>query len=182
MSAAVTEVVIAFGSNLDHPLFGRRLVLIQGALAGLAAAGIDVQARSRIYATEPVGQADQPFLNGAIRGRTALAPLAILRACLAVERALGRQRLLPGGNRTIDLDLLLARRDDATAAIINTAELTLPHPRMLDRDFVLVPAAEVAPQWLHPATGRSLQAEAFSRGYGRLTVGCEGEAAWPGSR
>lgn len=105
---------------------------------------------SSFYETHPVGgPSDQPnFLNGATLFETTLAPLALLGLLHDVENRLGRVRTETWGPRTIDLDLLLYDNE-----ISNSPELTLPHPRMAWRRFVLQPAAEVAPEMIHPTTG-----------------------------
>ena len=105
-----------------------------------------VQKRSSLYETEPVGVREQPwFLNCVLQIETELEPVELLHALLNVERAMGRERNVPKGPRNIDIDLLLY--DDQ---IINTAELTLPHPAMHERRFALQPLAEIAPGALHP--------------------------------
>lgn len=97
---------------------------------------------SSLYETRPWGLANQPdFYNQVAELSTQLAPLELLRHALAIEARLGRQRAVRWGPRTVDIDLLLY--DDLQ---VQTPELTLPHPRMLQRAFVLVPLAELAPQ------------------------------------
>lgn len=137
---------IALGANL-----GDRLAAIDGAAAALAACG-DVTAVSSIYETDPVGYLDQPpFLNAAARVRTDLLPLLLLQGLHQIEQAGGRERTFRNAPRTLDLDLLLY--DDLTLA---TPELTVPHPRMTDRAFVLAPLAEIAPTLIHPTAGRTI--------------------------
>jgi 2-amino-4-hydroxy-6-hydroxymethyldihydropteridine diphosphokinase len=113
-----------------------------------------VLAVSRFLDTEPVGYLDQPrFLNGALLLETELAALALLRELLAIERLMGRDRAsVPAkGPRWIDLDLILYGDE-----VIATEELTLPHPAMHERAFVLEPLAEIAPGWIHPGLCRSV--------------------------
>jgi 2-amino-4-hydroxy-6-hydroxymethyldihydropteridine diphosphokinase len=99
---------------------------------------------SPIYETEPVGREDQPcFLNAVAEIRTDLSPREVLRACLAVETALGRERQCRWGPRTIDVDVLWFEGWES-----HTSELTLPHPRLLERRFVLQPLADLAPDLL----------------------------------
>jgi 2-amino-4-hydroxy-6-hydroxymethyldihydropteridine diphosphokinase len=141
---------IALGGNL-----GDRPGYLRAAVAGLRAAGVDVQAVSPVFETEAVAAEAQPrYLNAVVRVETALSPRALLEQCLAVERALGRVR--PSGTdkapRTIDLDLLLLGD-----AVIAEPGLHLPHPRLLDRPFVRIPLAHVAsPGLRHPVTGDPL--------------------------
>jgi 2-amino-4-hydroxy-6-hydroxymethyldihydropteridine diphosphokinase len=145
---AVSEVAaIALGSNLDSG-FGDREKNLREAIERLRALG-EVQAVSSFYDTEPVGYLEQPrFLNGAALLRTELAPLELMRGLLAIEGAMGRERVVAKGPRVIDLDLLLYGD-----RVMSTDELTLPHPAMQERRFVLEPLAEIAGEMVHPVLG-----------------------------
>jgi 2-amino-4-hydroxy-6-hydroxymethyldihydropteridine diphosphokinase len=113
-----------------------------------------VMARSALYRTAPVGYLDQPpFVNGAVLLETELAPLSLLDALLGIEHSFGRDRAAgpPKGPRTLDLDLLLY--DDL---VLDDPALSLPHPAMHERRFVLAPLAEIAPGWRHPVLGRTM--------------------------
>ncbi len=143
--------LIALGSNL-----GERSATLDravGLIAGLPRSKI--LARSRWHETAPVGgpSGQQAFLNGAVLLETDLAPLPLLEALRAVEYTLGRVRDQRWGARTIDLDLLLYDQQ-----VIETPALSVPHPRMAFRRFVLQGAVEVAPDWMHPTIGWTLQA------------------------
>ncbi|GGG67600.1 2-amino-4-hydroxy-6-hydroxymethyldihydropteridine diphosphokinase [Edaphobacter dinghuensis] len=141
---------IALGSNLVSE-FGDREANLREAVRRIGTLGT-VRAVSSFYDTEPVGYLSQPrFLNAALVLATALGPLELMRALLAIEQEMGRQRMIAKGPRVIDLDLLLY-----DAVVMTTAELTLPHPEMHMRRFVLEPLAEIAPEMVHPVIGRTV--------------------------
>jgi 2-amino-4-hydroxy-6-hydroxymethyldihydropteridine diphosphokinase len=143
---------IALGSNLDSG-HGSRAETLCAARERLRCLG-SVGARSSLYETEPVGYQDQPsFLNAAVALETQLEPLPLLRALLAIERELGRDRSrgVLKGPRTLDLDLLVMEN-----CIVAGEELTLPHPGLTERRFVLVPLVEIAPQFRHPQHDRTM--------------------------
>jgi 2-amino-4-hydroxy-6-hydroxymethyldihydropteridine diphosphokinase len=140
---------IALGSNLESR-FGDREGNLWEAVERIRELG-EVKAVSSSYDTEPVGYLDQPrFLNAALVLETSLEPTELMRALLEVEQAMGRERVgaVAKGPRVIDLDLLLYGQ-----VVMNTTELTLPHPEMLERRFVLEPLAEIAPGMVHPVLG-----------------------------
>jgi 2-amino-4-hydroxy-6-hydroxymethyldihydropteridine diphosphokinase len=131
---------LALGSNL-----GDRRANLRRAVEQLEAQ-VTIERVSSLYETEPAYVLDQPrFLNAALRGRTRLAPAELLAFLKEIERDLGRQTGLRFGPRLIDLDILLY--DDL--ALVSDA-LTIPHPRMAERPFVLVPLAEIAPALIPP--------------------------------
>jgi 2-amino-4-hydroxy-6-hydroxymethyldihydropteridine diphosphokinase len=134
---------LALGSNL-----GDRFANLQAAMAALPPA-VRVLACSPVYETPPWGLADQPaFLNMALKGRTALAPLDLLKHLKRLEIELGRLPAVRWGPRRIDMDILFYDR-----LILETPELTLPHPRLHERAFVLVSLADLAPSLVHPLLG-----------------------------
>jgi 2-amino-4-hydroxy-6-hydroxymethyldihydropteridine diphosphokinase len=140
----VEQVYIGLGSNV-----GDRQRALTRALGALAARGLAPAACSSLYLTEPVQAPPQEwFLNQAAAFATSLSPREVLRACLEVEAEMGRVREVFRGPRTIDLDLLLHG-----AAVIDSDELRVPHPRLHERLFVLVPLSEIAPTLVHPLLG-----------------------------
>ncbi len=142
-------ILIGLGGNLDSPRFGPPRVTLSAALDALAAARVRVVARSSWYESEPVPPSDQPwFVNAVAALETGLAAAPLLALLQAVEARFGRLRSGPNAARIIDLDLL-----DHSGQVIETPSLTLPHPRLHERRFVLVPLAEIAPQWRHPRLG-----------------------------
>jgi 2-amino-4-hydroxy-6-hydroxymethyldihydropteridine diphosphokinase len=148
---------IALGSNLPSP-FGSPADNLREALRRLAAVG-HLTAVSTFHETDPVGYTDQPrFLNAAALLETDLSPLDLLHALLAIEHAMGRDRAASPakGPRLIDLDLLLYENASG-GLILNDPELTVPHPSLYERRFVLAPLAEIAPNWKHPTLHQSIQ-------------------------
>ncbi len=140
------SVFIALGANL-----GDRLANLQAALRAFPPA-VSVELKSAAYETEPWGYADQPaFLNMVVRAATDLSPADLLRYLKNREDSLGRKPSFQNGPRLIDLDILFY--DDL---VLDTPPLVIPHPRLHERAFVLVPLAEIAPRLVHPVLGRSV--------------------------
>ena len=129
------QAYIALGTNL-----GDRLANLNAAVHALSLLpGTTITALSGVYQTAPVGYDDQPdFYNACLRCETTLSPRTLLGACLGIEAAMGRKRQIPNGPRIIDLDLLLYEQEH-----LQCPELTLPHPRMMERAFVLGPLCEI---------------------------------------
>jgi 2-amino-4-hydroxy-6-hydroxymethyldihydropteridine diphosphokinase len=140
----VPTVFIGLGSNL-----GDREANLRRGLERLRARGFRLDATSSLYLTEPVGGPPQAwFLNAVAGGQSTLPPEGLLAACLEVERELGRVRGVRFGPRTLDLDLLLYGDE-----VREGPGLTLPHPGLPVRRFVLAPLAEIAPEVVHPGLG-----------------------------
>lgn len=139
---------IALGSNL-----GNSLETLEAAVATLAKTpGILVKARSHWYQTTAIALLPQPdYLNGCVILQTTHPPVVLLNTLLEIEQQFGRVRRERNDPRTLDLDLLLF--DDI---VLNEPELQIPHPRMVERAFVLVPLAEIAPNWIEPISGKAI--------------------------
>jgi 2-amino-4-hydroxy-6-hydroxymethyldihydropteridine diphosphokinase len=140
------RVFLGLGSNL-----GDREASLERAGRLLEERGFTRRRESSLYLTEPVGGPPQGwFINAVLEGETALTPEELLRACLDVERVLGRVRDVRNGPRTIDIDLLLYG-----SQVRRGPDLELPHPRLPERRFVLVPLAEIAPEVVDPLRGQT---------------------------
>jgi 2-amino-4-hydroxy-6-hydroxymethyldihydropteridine diphosphokinase len=138
------KAAIALGSNL-----GDSLATLQGAIEILDyTPGITVKSHSSWYQTAPVGPPQPDYINACAILEIDLEPQQLLEKLLEIEIKFGRQRREKWGPRTLDLDLLLYDH-----LILENSQLVLPHPRMTERAFVLVPLAEIAPNWVHPGSG-----------------------------
>ena len=143
---------IGLGANLASHA-GPPEATLAAAAERLASLG-RIVVRSSLYSTEPVGLAAQPrFLNAVVALETGLAPRTLLQRLLAIEIDFGRDRSagIPNGPRTLDLDLLLLGD-----LVLHEAHLQIPHPRLAERAFVLIPLNEIAPNALDPRSGRSI--------------------------
>jgi 2-amino-4-hydroxy-6-hydroxymethyldihydropteridine diphosphokinase len=132
------------------------------AISGLSAEGVRIIKRSSLYKTEPVGLTDQPwFTNQVIGVETPHSPREMLHLAKSIEAAMGRRSGLRNGPRPIDIDILLAGE-----TVLQTPDLEIPHPRLVERNFVLIPLAEIAPGTVHPVlrkTVRKLLEESLDR-------------------
>ena len=142
-------ILVGLGANLASPRSGPPRRTLAEALAALAASGVEIRARSNWYRSEPVPRSGQPwFVNAVAALATRLDPFALLAVMQSVEAEFGRSRGARNAARAIDLDLL-----DYEGQVIRTPDLILPHPRLHERRFVLLPLAEIAPGWRHPTIG-----------------------------
>lgn len=143
----MANTVIALGSNL-----GDSLKILQNSLQSLALIpGIEIKAVSSWYKTKPIGPPQPDYLNGCALLFVQQHPEELLVLLQAIEIQFGRVRNEKWGARTLDLDLLLYDE-----LIFNTPSLQIPHPRMIERAFVLVPLAEIAPDWIEPKSGKAI--------------------------
>ncbi len=151
-------VYLALGSNL-----GDREENLKQAIASLPPQ-LDVKARSHVYETPPWGYEDQPrFLNQVLKTQTYLQPEPLLKHIKRLEVALGRKATFQNGPRLIDIDILMY--DDV---VLNTPILTLPHPRMHERGFVLLPMMDIAPDLVHPLMRKSVREMLISTNLGGI--------------
>jgi len=140
-------VYLALGSNL-----GDRSANLKQAIAALSPQ-MEVKAKSQVYETPPWGHVDQPkFLNQAVKVKTYLDPETLLKHLKRLEVALGRQESFPNGPRLIDIDILFY--DDL---VLNIPSLVIPHPRLHERGFVLLPLMDIAPDLVHPVCEKSVR-------------------------
>jgi 2-amino-4-hydroxy-6-hydroxymethyldihydropteridine diphosphokinase len=146
-------VHIGLGANLPSPEHGTPRETLAAAMQALEARGLAIVARSPVYESEPVPVSDQPwYLNAVVEVATDLDAPATLAVLHSVENAFGRVRAVRNEPRVLDLDLLDHRgivRDGPESPL-------LPHPRLADRAFVLLPLRDIAPQWRHPVSRRSV--------------------------
>ena len=147
MFKAVTEVFIGIGSNL-----GDRLAYLNSAV-GLLAQECEIIQMSSVFETGPEGFTDQPdFLNCVVKGETGLRPRELLGVLKSIEKMMGRKPSFRNAPRPIDLDIIFYGDE-----IVKEAGLEIPHPRLQERAFVLVPMVQIAPQFTHPALHKTMQ-------------------------
>lgn len=140
------NVYLALGTNLGH-----REENLRQALQKLSAQ-VKHLVVSRLYETEPAYVQDQPaFLNIAVGGQTELSPQDLLTFLKQIENEIGREKTIRYGPRLIDLDILLYED-----VVLDTADLQIPHPRMAERGFVLLPLADIAPSIIHPILNKTM--------------------------
>jgi 2-amino-4-hydroxy-6-hydroxymethyldihydropteridine diphosphokinase len=142
-------ILLGIGGNLTSARYGPPREALAAALRQLETEGVTVAVQSAWYRTEPVPRSAQPwFVNAVATLRTDLDAGDLLATLQALETRFGRRRGRPNAARVLDLDLL-----DYCGQVTNSAFLVLPHPRLHERRFVLVPLAEIAPDWRHPLLG-----------------------------
>ncbi len=141
------KIYLSLGSNV-----GDRAGQIARAVEALTDAGVRILRQSSLYATEPVDFPIQNwFLNCVIEAETDLMPRQLLHALQQIERSIGRKKMVERGPRAIDIDILLYG-----TSVVRAPELQIPHPRMAERRFVLVPLAEIAPSLRHPTLYKAI--------------------------
>ena len=140
-------VLMSLGSNQ-----GNRLIMLTKAISELARSGFCIIDRSKIWETTPWGFTDQPrFLNMCISTETDLSPEKMIEMVKTIEERLGKTKKIKWGPRNIDIDVIAIGE-----LVLETTELSVPHPHMHERAFVLIPLREIAPQFRHPITGRTV--------------------------
>lgn len=151
MTAVNDKILIGLGANLPTAEYGSPRRALEAALHALAGRGVRVLRRSPWYESAPVPPSDQPwFVNGVAVCESELAPAPLLALLHDIERAFGRRRGRRNEPRVLDLDLL------AYGDRVEPGPPVLPHPRLAERAFVLLPLADVLPGWRHPASGLAL--------------------------
>jgi len=144
--------LIALGSNQRHPRLGSPRAVLHNAARLIAEDGAKVLALSRVIETRPIGPSLRRYANAVLLARSKRPPKAMLKHLLAIEAACGRRRMgQRWRSRVLDLDIVLW-----DGGIVAKPRLALPHPRFRERDFVLGPAAQIAPNWRDPVTNLSL--------------------------
>lgn len=139
---------IGLGSNLGDPI-----AELRGAVSELESRGVELRSRSSLYQTEPVDAPDQAwFVNAVTEIRFGGRPDELLQICVNVEAARGRERTRGNEPRILDLDVLLLEN-----IVVSTDELTIPHPRLHERRFVLEPMVEIAPDAIHPGLRKTMR-------------------------
>ena len=163
-------IYLSLGSNL-----GDRAANLKSAIEALADIGVRVLRRSSIFETEPVDFLAQPwFLNCVVEAETSREPRQLLEELQGIEREFGSRKLVPRGPRIIDLDILFYGTE-----MIHEAGIEIPHPRLAERRFVLVPLAELAPEFQHPVlrmTAAELLAATKDRSVVRIWQPLQGAA------
>lgn len=146
-------IIIALGANLPSQ-YGQPDETLAAAVRALAGRGLKIMGESSVWLTAPVPISDQPWYHNAVVAvETAMSPYGLLEVLQDIENEFGRVRTVRNAPRVIDLDLV-AYNDQ----ILDKPELIVPHPRMHQRAFVLLPLQEIAPDWTHPLTGAQLLA------------------------
>jgi 2-amino-4-hydroxy-6-hydroxymethyldihydropteridine diphosphokinase len=151
-------IVIALGANLETKRYGAPQNGLAAALRHLAATGVTLKTRSNWYQSAPFPTADQPwYVNGVAEIACDLSPVALMALLLSVESEFGRQRNSRNAARVLDLDLIDYNGEILNkSAVDNGPAVQLPHPRLHERAFVLLPLAEIAADWRHPENGRHI--------------------------
>ncbi|HBR67918.1 MAG TPA: 2-amino-4-hydroxy-6-hydroxymethyldihydropteridine diphosphokinase [Rhodospirillaceae bacterium] len=144
-------IFVGLGANLPSR-YGRPEQTVKAAIAALAAAGVEIVATSGLWRSAPVPVSDDPwYCNAVVSVRTDITSGALLEVLQNIEKDFGREDTARNAPRVIDLDLLVFNNE-----IIDTESLTLPHPRMHERAFVLIPLREISPEWVHPFMNKTI--------------------------
>lgn len=152
-------IFLGLGGNLNCETYGSPRRTCGAALEILTRRNIKIISHSRWYESAPVPISDQPwFINGVVGIETALSPYDLVKTVLDVESELGRRRSVPNAARTIDIDVLAYHEMIIPGSDYNaTSDVEVPHPRMHARAFVMLPLADIAPDWIHPNAGTHIR-------------------------
>jgi 2-amino-4-hydroxy-6-hydroxymethyldihydropteridine diphosphokinase len=151
-------ILIGIGANLTSPIFGKPRTTCGAALESLTKEGLLITARSSWYKSAPVPDSDQPwFINAVVQVKTKIVPEKLMKLLLQIESNFGRSRNKKNAPRTLDLDLIAYNKLILSLKNKNTPALNIPHPRLSERAFVLLPIYDIAPNWRHPAENLSLK-------------------------
>ncbi len=156
-SYALGSYALGLGSNRRHGRHGGPEAVLAAAVAALAAAGVEIVARSPVRPTAPVGPGTRRYANAAVVVRSPLPPPALLALAKAIERDFGRRPGRRWGDRVLDIDLLLWSGGIVLAGGARTRRLAVPHPALVGRRFALAPLAAIAPGWRLPRDGRTVR-------------------------
>lgn len=151
-------ILIGIGANLTSTRFGEPRTTCGAALESLTKEGLLITARSRWYKSSPVPESDQPwFINAVIQVKTTTAPEKLMELLLQIENNFGRSRSKKNAPRILDLDLIAYNKLVLSLKNKDAPPLDIPHPRLQERAFVLLPIYDIAPNWCHPEKNLKLK-------------------------
>lgn len=179
-------ILIGLGANLPTPEYGLPRATLGAALETISAHGISIDKRAPWYKSAPVPVSDQPwYVNGVCEIVTDLSAQKVVDCLLGVEQQFGRQRSVQNAARILDLDLLVY--NDLVVTGRDPSELSVPHPRMSERAFVLLPLNDIAPNWCDPVSGKTITELIKKLPENQQTVGMPDAnglygTEWPGTK
>lgn len=155
-TGSLHDTYLSLGSNLSGP-WGTPRDCLERAICALEAAGLEIVARSPQYNTPPLGPRQPRFVNAVVRVRGGVPVSRLLRLAKSIERKAGRRQRMIWGPRTLDIDVLMSGKVPYQWPFRRAGSITLPHPELHRRAFVLVPLNDIAPAWVHPRTGLTVR-------------------------